>query len=111
MRKRDRVLAENLLTVVAQTGRLDDAAKVEALRRSWVHPPRSPKRAVAIVDAKLGNPEVRELVQHLFEARGDFSVVDAIRLHVAHIRGTTPIQKASWPALKAYLDIVLPKPG
>jgi hypothetical protein len=33
MRKRDRILAENLIAVAAEFGRLDNNAKVEALRR------------------------------------------------------------------------------
>jgi hypothetical protein len=110
VRKRDLMIAENLIAVVAETGKLNDAAKVEALRRSWVHPPRSPQRAVAIVDAKLGNADVRELVRDLFEARGGFTVLDAIELHVAHIRGTLPNLKPSWQALKAYEEMVLPRP-
>ena len=109
MRKRDRSLAENLIAVVAETGNFDDAAKVEALRRSWVHPPRKPGRAVAIVDAKLGNPEMRELVRELFEGHEGFTLLDAIDLHVAHIKGTILNRKPSWPALKFYLDMVLPR--
>jgi hypothetical protein len=91
-----------------------------------VHPPRSPKRAVAIVDRKLRDPGVRELVESAYGERGDFTVLDAISKHVEHIKGqpyyvrikdgpekdrlVTLRKPGSWPALKAYLDMVLPQP-
>jgi|HubBroStandDraft_4_1064222.scaffolds.fasta_scaffold00049_2 hypothetical protein len=123
MRKRDRILAENLIEVVAGTGKLDDDAKVEALRRTWVHPPRSRKRAVEIVDRKLRDSDVREILYNVYGDLADFTLVDAIQLHAAHIMGTLEEEvitrkgeririrrPASYPALKAYLDMVLPKP-
>jgi hypothetical protein len=125
MRKRDRVLLENLIVFVAETGKLDDGAKVEALKQTWVHPPRSPKRAVAIVDAKLRDRDVREAFLNIFEL-GEFTILDAISKHVEHIKGqpycvrikdgsgkeklVTLRKPGSWPALKAYFDMVLPRP-
>jgi hypothetical protein len=110
MRARDRVLAENLIAVVAETGKLDDRAKVEALSRSWIRPPKSAKRAVAIVNRKLREAEMREVLSYVYDGLEEFTLGDAVRLHVAHIRGTLENSKASWPALKAFLEMILPGP-
>lgn len=49
---------------------------------------------------KMRKPDVRERIREVFEL-ADFSVLDAVQMHVAHIRGTAP-KNANYQALKDF---------
>jgi hypothetical protein len=116
MRRTYEWFCDELVTRLAEEGGLTDDVLAEAalcifmdLRRATPEA----ERAAGLRKARtlLRRPDVRERIGDLYERR-DFTVLDAVALHIGHMRGTIAgeaSRKASWPALKAYLDMVLPQ--
>jgi hypothetical protein len=121
-RQRDRWLVDALIRAAARHGgQLTEDARHEAVAEVHQNNP-SRKRALAIVDKKLRNPNIRQALADVYQGVADFTIGDAVELHVGHIRGLRHraiykdgserdvIEKPSWPALKAYEDLVFPQP-
>lgn len=102
MRERDRVFVGHLTEAAADDGSgLTDKVKVEAVSRTWQGAygldwhatPEKRARAIRKANSKLANPNIQEALRDVFLFAADFSVIEALRLQVAHARGTLVAEK------------------
>lgn len=105
MRKRDEEFADNVVAAVQHVGALNDESLVMAADATYepvfaASPAKHKALMLRKAKSKMRKPDVRERIRAVFEL-ADFSVMDAVQMHVAHIRGTAP-EKASYQALKDF---------
>ncbi len=135
VRKRYKWFCERVVVRSAEEGRLTDDVLIEAAQDVFKNLGRrepDTERTAALDKAHslLRRPDIQKQLESVYETRG-FTIIDAVAKHVEHIRGVPmaatdkdgkpifdgdgkPIvvrAKPSWPALKAYFDMVLPKPA
>jgi hypothetical protein len=118
---------------------MDDNVLIEAANDTWelprfskplgVQEPRNRAMQLRKAKSKLRKPDVRARIAEIYQDQG-FDLVDALQMHVQHIRGTERIvkdddgdvvlhpktgepiivgEKPNYQALKDYLGMVLPK--
>lgn len=112
-RRRDRALVAALLKhCAANDGLLTEEVAAAAIGDAWEKSRHlKPKTAMEVVTHKLKtNKNIREALGLIYEEFGDFTVEDAVKMHVAHIYGDAP-KRASYPALKDFVAMVLPLPA
>ncbi len=135
MRRRYEWFCERVVVRSAEEGGLTDDVLAEAAHDAFKNLRRrepDAERAAALDKARslLRRPDIQEQLESVYETRG-FTIIDAVAKHIEHIKGVPmaaldrdghpvldadgkPIvvrDKPSWPALKAYLDLVLPTPA
>lgn len=108
-RRRDREFADALVEAVQIEGSLNDNALVMAADATWeppsfAKPENARKIMLAKAKRKLKRPDIRARIREVFEL-ADFNVVDAVQMHIAHIRGNAPAG-ANYQALKDYEAMV-----
>ena len=132
-RKRDRLLLDALLREAPlANGQLTAEVCLRALNAVWGRPVRDPKEALAIIQKKLQNPNFRAGLAAQYDVtmtEAGFTLVDAAKKHVEHIRGieyekviivrdnkdSAHVEvvkvrgKPSYAALRGYWDLTLPE--
>ena len=115
MRRTYELFCDQIVRGLREAGELTDDVMAKAALASFMNLERKTpeaERAAALRKARrlLRRPDVRERLGDLYESRG-FSILDAIDMHVWHIRGTAPGQdgEASYQALKDFEKMVLPQ--
>jgi hypothetical protein len=126
MRLRDQSFCESLIRRTAAARKLTDEVLTDAALDAYslVNRPAALRKA----RVKLRKPEIQERLGTLFETVTQLDVLEAVRLHVKHIRGEierevmykdsdgnpafVKVKNApSWPALAAYARMTLPQPA
>jgi hypothetical protein len=114
MRQRDALFAAALVEELPRHADIDDA-KCEAVKRTYHRSSRGPgwskRDALVKAELKLRDPDVLAAVRGVYAEGVGFSIVEAAKIHVQHIRGTAAGAdgKANYQALKDYLALTLPK--
>jgi hypothetical protein len=117
---------------VGPEGALTDEAMITATQSVFDGPghcfvkegPRTRALALAKARGLLKRTDIQERLSTIFESAGDFDVVEAVEIHVKHIRGeiekqvlrpdgevVTVREKPSLSALLAYERMTLPQPA
>lgn len=113
-RARDRILVDALIKSAARHGgKLTEEVAYEACREAYQrgHSPLKPGTALEVVINKIKTqPNIRLAIMDIFETLDDFTMEDAVKMHVRHIKGEAP-PKASYAALKDYENMTLPMPA
>ena len=102
------MFCDRLVIGAEAAGGLSDEVMVKAVSESYALVER--KAQLRKAKKLLGMPGVQERCRDLFELVG-FSVVDALQMHVEHIRGQAPGQEgvANYQALKDFEKLTLPQ--
>ncbi len=115
MRRRDAHFVEELQAQIGEAGGVvTDAGKIAAVNAAYHYAPQATawpahlalKKAAMI----LRKPDVVVALRDCYVGAAGFSIVEALQLHVAHIRGSAPGSegKANYQALKDYFGMALP---
>ena len=132
-RKRDRLLVDSILRHAgANGGKLTPEVAAAALNDVWARggKPAKPATAMEVIRRKLSDPNIRKAIGDIYQEVGGFTIVDAVKLHVEHIRGiehdkiirhkegsdwveeVERVQdKPNYGALKDYLTMTVPMPA
>jgi hypothetical protein len=132
-RKRDRYLVDAILRHAgANGGKLTPEVAAAALDEVWTRggKPAKPATAMEIIRKKLSDPNIRKAIGDIYQEVGGFTIVDAVKLHVEHIKGiehdkivrhkegsdwveeVERVQdKPNYGALKDYLNMTVPQPA
>ncbi len=111
-RKRDRQFVAALVAELAHAPALNDEVLIAAAQAAYGAGCLQPaaKRAYWLSKAKekLQLTSIGAAIADYYGTAANFTLADATKLHVEHIRGVAP-EKANYQALKDFLTLTLPR--